>query len=203
MPTGYTAEIYEGKNPSLRDFILTCVRGMGVAITLRDEPLSTPIPRHFEPETFHVDRLAEAQRRYAGLLHLTDEECAVRAKAQFDGAVAAKAEAKARYERLSKDYKAMIHQVSTWECPESLSSLKQFMLDQLHESLKHDCHDPDAPNSYYATPQLKSAMEWRAEAIEKAGKDIDYHARGQREADERIAGRNSYLDDLFGALPDD
>jgi len=44
MPTGYTAEIYEGeKEVTFEKFALTCARAFGACITIRDEPMSASI----------------------------------------------------------------------------------------------------------------------------------------------------------------
>ena len=42
MPTGYTAFIEDGDITTGREFLLLCSRNFGVAIDVRDEPLSVP-----------------------------------------------------------------------------------------------------------------------------------------------------------------
>lgn len=44
MPTGYTAFIEDGDITTGREFLLLCSRNFGVAIDVRDEPLSVPTP---------------------------------------------------------------------------------------------------------------------------------------------------------------
>lgn len=43
MPSGMTADIYEGKDVSLRDYLMTVGRGMGFAILQRDDDSSEPV----------------------------------------------------------------------------------------------------------------------------------------------------------------
>ena len=49
MPTGYTSDLYEGKNISFTEFALQCSRAFGATIDQRDDgrdaPLRLPIPR--------------------------------------------------------------------------------------------------------------------------------------------------------------
>ena len=42
MPTGYTAKIVDGQ--SFPDYVKTCLRAMGVCVSMRDLPMDTPIP---------------------------------------------------------------------------------------------------------------------------------------------------------------
>lgn len=52
MPTGYTAFIEDGDITTGREFLLLCSRNFGVAIDVRDEPLSVPTPTKFEPDPY-------------------------------------------------------------------------------------------------------------------------------------------------------
>ena len=45
MPTGYTAYIEDGDITTGKDFLMLCSRAFGVAIDVRDEPLSVPTDR--------------------------------------------------------------------------------------------------------------------------------------------------------------
>ena len=49
MPTGYTTYIKDGDITTGKDFLKLCLRNFGVAINMRDEPLSKPVPNQFEP----------------------------------------------------------------------------------------------------------------------------------------------------------
>ena len=44
MPTGYTSYIQDGDITTGKDFLKLCLRNFGVAINMRDEPLSKPVP---------------------------------------------------------------------------------------------------------------------------------------------------------------
>ena len=53
MPTGYTAYIKDGDITTGKDFLKLCLRNFGVAIDMRDEPLSKPVPTQFEPNPYY------------------------------------------------------------------------------------------------------------------------------------------------------
>ena len=57
MPTGYTAGIEDGTITTGKDFLKLCTRAFGIAMDLRDEPLSVPTPAKFEPDTYYRDRV--------------------------------------------------------------------------------------------------------------------------------------------------
>jgi hypothetical protein len=64
MPTGYTSKIATGEMTSLRHFILTCARGMGALVHMRDEPSDAILPLRLEPDTsYHDDEIARAPKR--------------------------------------------------------------------------------------------------------------------------------------------
>lgn len=63
MPTGYTVKIYNGEKVSGKDFLMTCARNFGTCITMRDEPLSKPIPDKFEPSKFYENELKKEASR--------------------------------------------------------------------------------------------------------------------------------------------
>lgn len=66
MPTGYTAFIEDGDITTSKEFLLLCLRNFGIAIDVRDEPLTVPTPTHFKPCVY-------AQNRYiAAIEHLKE-----------------------------------------------------------------------------------------------------------------------------------
>ena len=58
MPTGYTADIYEGNDVSFRDFALKCARAFGACIEQRDDDANDK-PKLIEKtkDNYHIKRL--------------------------------------------------------------------------------------------------------------------------------------------------
>jgi hypothetical protein len=103
MPTGYTSDLYGGKEQDFRSFALSCARAFGALITMRDDPVDTPIPERFEPSTYSDRELSRAQDRLIELSDLTEAEADREAATAFHDVLAAweegEEERKARCER--------------------------------------------------------------------------------------------------------
>ena len=195
MPTGYTAGVVDGTVTDLRTFALTCARGMGALIMMRDEPSSAEVPRRFEPQTtYHDERLVSARARLAELdaMSEADREAAcgnhnAQVKADRTRATEENTEKRNRYN-------SMIAKVVQWEgAPEGL---KEFMLEQLRSSREFDCGGD--PTEYMPAPV--EVTEWYREELRKAARDIEYHEGERAKEIGRTAERNAWLSRLFASL---
>lgn len=195
MPTGYTADVADGKVADFRTFALTCARAFGATVMQRDEPIDSP-PRHREPSDYHIKALAAARAEEERLLALTDDEALVemleeRAKADEYASdyVARKAEQRARYE-------AMLAEVDAWQPPTAdHAEMKKFMREQITESIRFDCGD------YAPTiPPLMTAAAWIATKRAKAARDVAYHSEKNAKEIERCADANAWIDALYASL---
>lgn len=196
MPTGYTAAIYEGKNPTFEEFALDCARAFGALILLRDSDKSEPIPQ-FEPSTeYDEERLAFAIPRLAEVNAWTDEEADAQAIAVFDEAVREWSQRQNERLTLRMRYMAMLDQVRAWEPPtEDHRALKNFMDAQLCESIEHDCR-----SSFPKAPTAQTGAEYRQAEILRLQWDIDNARKHIAEEIERTESRNAWVAALFGSL---
>jgi hypothetical protein len=196
MPTGYTADVVDGKIVSLRDFALLCARGMGALITMRDDPFDAPIPERFEPSDYHTQKLEAVRAERQRLYNMTNAEAEAAARAEFDEKVAAKAQWEAGKVETRNRYNAMIAKVVQWEgAPEGL---KEFMLEQLRSGRDFDCPDRD---TYWDEPVEKTGAEWRGDRLAKVQREIEYHAVEGAKERERTEGRNAWIAQLRASLP--
>lgn len=203
MPNGYTAAIYEGKKPTLREFILTSLRGMGVCISMRTDAPDAPIPEAFEPSGYYQESIATAQSRVAELEAMDAAQIEAAAKTAHQKSVDRYAQWREKNTRLIRDYDDMIAQVRAWECPSLLDSFKDTMLKWLQESKNFDTSDPDDPKCYYQPPQRERPEEWYADELAEAHRSLEYAYKGWSEELERTRERNEYLAAVWGSLPDD
>ena len=61
MPTGYTEDIYNGKDVTFKDFALKCARAFGACVHQRDDDANDP-PKLREPNTgYYEERLKKAK----------------------------------------------------------------------------------------------------------------------------------------------
>ncbi len=194
MPTGYTCHVVDGKITEFPDFALSCARAFGALISMRDEPSDAPIPDAFTPSTYNETRLAECRIKLAELNSMTAEQVTTRCEATF-------AEAKASYDKYEADcieqdnrLDVMLKKVQEWTPPTAGHvEMKNFMIDQLTISKRGD---------YRPIPPIKmEPAVWHRDQIEKALKDIEYHAGEQAKEVERAAGRTEWLKQLRASLP--
>lgn len=180
MPTGYTADVGNGKVTDFRTFALRCARQFGATIMQRDDPMDEP-PKHREPSDWnareHVKALAEVER----LASMTTAEAAVWME-----------EERAAVDAENARYQAMLREVKAWVAPTpDHEAMKKFMADQIESSCSEWVRDFP-----YQTP-----AEWLAAKRTKAARDVQYHSTKHAEEIERCAASNAWIDALYASLP--
>lgn len=197
MPTGYTAHVADGEITSLRGFAMLCARGMGALITMRDEPLSAPLPEKLEPNlAYYGPELEKAQALLAELPGLTAEECDARAMAEYDRDKAWRVEATDRQNAQRERYVRLLGEVEAWDC--RAEGLKDFMLDQLRKSIEFDC---GVDYMERAPQRPMTGEEWRAWATSEAAQKVARYSEEVRKEHERTHARNAWLTALRESLP--
>lgn len=194
MPSGYTYDIT--KNPSLtaREFILRCARAFGACIMQRDDDIGEP-PKRREPDRYHDNELKKAVARLGELLTMSNEQAQSIVDAEYTSELV-------RYDRDSvkcasdrASYARMRSRIAAWSPPTSEhENLKKFMLEQIDESARWDCHDPERPVK-------KAAEEWLEAERERARWDIEYHSKHAVEERARCKEANDWIDALYASLP--
>lgn len=210
MPSGYTSAIYDGKDVTLRDFILTCARGMGALITMRDEPFDKPIPDEFPPCTsYHDEAIAKARERLARITKGDRMELLREKQDEYNERLQQWWEAKRESDALKKRYEDMMEKVLAWEPPTpDHEGLKKLMIDQLSQSLEHDCHyskfdtPKDDPYRGMYGPEEKSLDQWIEDERAAAIKEIEYHIEQRNNEIERARSRTEWVQQLKAALPE-
>jgi hypothetical protein len=174
MPTGYTSKIHDGEAVSFPQFAMTCARAFGALIEMRDEDLTAPIPQEFTPSPYYTEARVRAAERLAEVKAWTPEQ----ARAEAAEQVAAIEKSNARARDLREKYAAMAAEAEAWLPPTpDHEELKRFMLQQLHESARFDCHEMEAPappdGAAYQAQQITSAREAVARARQHQAEEIE------------------------------
>ncbi len=194
MPTGYTADVGDGKVTELRTFALRCARAFGAAVTQRDDPMDEE-PKHREESTFHVKELAKADVELARLLEVDMAE-AGREMVQEAHEIRER-EARWQGERREQRerYESMLEAVGTWLPPTpDHDGLKEFMQQQLNESIKHDCYTSELG-------ELESDVhKWLLGKRIKAVESLAYSHKSLLEEQERVRNANAWIDALYESL---
>lgn len=197
MPTGYTSDLYEGKDVTVSDFILGCARAFGALVTMRDEPLDAPIPEEFEPSSYHADKIAEAEATLREMETISAGEMDRRAQADYRQALKRWQERRHEAAERRQRYEDMLEQVQQWRPPTAEHvGLQKFMVDQLEQSIKFDCS-----MDYDNRPALLTPAQWLIQQSEKAQHDIEYHRREHEKEVERATERSRWVKALRESLP--
>src|ERR1022692_3329241 len=131
MPTGYTADVVDGKVTEFRDFALCCARAFSALIMMRDEPSSTPIPAEIAPDTSYYDgRIVEAEAALAILDSMTEAQASAAAQAAHEKAVAYRTKYLAGKGAAVARINSMLEKVRAWKNPHDHERMKSFMIDQ-------------------------------------------------------------------------
>lgn len=194
MPTGYTADVEDGKLTDFRTFALRCARAFGACVMQRDDNFHDP-PQHREPTDHHVKAIEAAKTRIAELEAMTPaaiESAAFDAHfktlAEWEGAVKRTKEQNARHE-------AMIVKVKAWMPPSAEHvALKTFMLEQL-ETSKHEMS-----GSWWKKPEAEMPGEWHQVRLKNAREDVEYHEKKNAEELARCKVANEWIDALYASL---
>lgn len=195
MPTGYTANVADGKITDLRSFAMQCARGMGALIMMRDESWSAPIPERFEPSDYYAKKVQEGKAERDALYAMSNDDADRAAKAEYQEKLAAKEAYLDGKKEMRSRYEAMIALVEAWQfAPEGL---KEFMLEQLHTGMNFDC---GGDGSYWEEVELLSGAEWKAKKLERVQQSIIRDAAEHAKEIERTESRNAWIAQLRASL---
>ncbi len=196
MPTGYTADVADGKVTDFRTFALRCSRAFGATIMQRDNPMDE-LPQHRVESDFYARELDKDVAELTRFQAMSDAEAqmAMEAEAadirqQRDEYQAEKAEKRARYE-------AMLTEVERWEAPTpDHINFKDFMRKQLLESIDFDCSDFIYPKE----PTITDAVLWRLGKCGQLARDIARDREEIAKERERCRNANAWIDALYESL---
>ena len=187
MPTGYTSDLYEGKDIAFPDFVMKCARASDALIDMRDDSMDATIPEKFEASSYHTDQLEKAVADVARIKAWDDTEADSqsqlaydRAQREYEGLLAGKAAMRERYE-------TMLAQVKAWTPPTSEHrDLKDFMVKQLEESIRYDCS-----TDYLPVPECLTGAAYKEQRLHSARRNVSYHTEhgeaDKKRAEERTA----------------
>lgn len=197
MPTGYTADIYEGKKVTLKDYIMLCARQFGACITMRDDPLSVPIPEEFQPDDYHLKQIERIEKELKELRDnpKSPKEWEEEYQKAYAKAINEYGEREYQKAKLKLRYENMIMEVSNWEPPtKDHHNLKEFALRQLKESMEFDT------STYpFKFPEMNEWVICKSTGSELL-KDLAYHKEQYAEEVVRCQKRNQWIKDLRGSL---
>lgn len=197
MPTGYTADVQDGKVTKFSDFAWRCARAFGALITMRDDPGSAAIPGAFKVDDYYAKSAQDDEVKIGRVLLMADVDCEAAALKAHTDAVAYAAEYAETKKLQRARYQAMIAKVEAWTPPsQDHEGMKKFMLKQLAESLEFDCGGDYSPT----VEPLLSGHDWRLRQLALANESLIRSRESLRKEEERVATRNKWIRELRESL---
>lgn len=198
MPTGYTAAITE--TMQFREFAMKCARAFGALITMRDDPSDAPIPEEFKPDSYHADAIAKAEADLKELREMDDATKERRARSAFEAKSKQHVESLEESRATRRRYDRMLREVRDWTPPTpDHQGLKDFMIQQLEESIRFDCWE-EGDSEWRKPPKYLGPGDWWAQQVDQANRDVAYHTREQKAEEDRAAMRTKWVKELRGSL---
>lgn len=198
MPTGYTDAITA--DMTLEQFTMRCARAFGALIMMRDDSLDAQIPEEFTPDAFYYERVETAKAKVQQVASMTIAEAADSLQDENEQ------RAKTLAERIQRDadtrakYERMLAMVDAWEPPtRDHHGLKEFMQQQIRDSIKWDCREPEWYSDLYGPLEMTPA-EWLARLQRNAAEDLRRAEESLAEERDGQRGRTEWVRALRGSF---
>lgn len=196
MPTGYTSRIEDGA--TFEEFILNCAKAFGACISMRDEPMSKPIPEKFKETSFYKERYEEAVSKLKDLEKMSFHEAEKLAEAEYLSEVKRQKEFIDKIDKIENLYEEMLIKVNEWTPPSTEHlGLKKFMIEQIDISM-----DKGSMRGYYDRnkPIKLNGTQWLFNQIQKVKENIKYHMEEWVKETERNNSKNEWIQQLRDSI---
>lgn len=196
MPTGYTAYIEDGKITTGKEFLKLCTRAFGIAIDLKDAPLSVPTPAHFKSDTYYKERYDKALEELNKANNLTFEEAKIQMKNAYEERISDYKRYTEREIAMNEKYAKVRNEVETWNPPtEDHQGLKRFALEQIDMCVtKQKCIDEYLEKSKEVFDDSDEAVEkYISYNIRYCKEELDRAYKSWKEELERTEKKNIWM----------
>ena len=198
MPSGYTSDIYDGRDTSFVNFAKRCSRAFGARVGEKENGLYA----EYEPrliDDYKLKHLSKSIEDYNESLTRTPEQW----QKLYDEAMAhmdeMDAEIASRGEELAGRYLPVLEKAKAWEPPtEDHVEFKKFMIDQLEDSIRFD--GADAEREPMERPSFD---EWVRDSKKSSERMVSIYAKSMFDAVENAIKSNTWVEVLFDSLVED
>lgn len=136
MPTGYTANVANGKITSLKDYIESCIPAF--MIYFRDKNnINAREPLKFD--FYYANALAKAEKKYADFMNSSEEEKILLYKEYLDERIDYANKRLIENKETISRYKNMLSKLANFKSPSAAhDNFVKFLTSQLHQSIEYD-----------------------------------------------------------------
>ena len=203
MPTGYTAHIEDGEITTGKEFLKLCTRAFGVAISVRDEPLSVPTPSSFEPSPFYKESYDRALKKLEEVNKMTFDEAKIQMRADYEKRISDYKYYAERETAMNEKYAKVRKEVEEWIPPtEEHEGLKKFALEQIDMSMtKQKYIDEYLEKSKEEFDDSDEAVkDYINDIIDYYQRDIERSYKSWQEELERTRNKNEWMTKFLESL---
>lgn len=203
MPTGYTAHIEDGEITTGKEFLKLCTRAFGIAIDVKDEPLSTPTPSSFEPSPFYKESYDRALNKLEEVNKMTFEEAKIQMRADYEKRISDYKAYAERETAMNEKYAKVRKEVEEWIPPtEEHEGLKKFALEQIDMSMtKQKYIDEYLEKSKEEFDDSDEAVkDYINDIIDYYQRDIERSYKSWQEELERTRSKNEWMQKFLESL---
>lgn len=191
MPTGYTYSIYD--DISFENFVLSCARNFGALIHMRDESNEAHATLR-ELSNYYTESLKSAEVKLQYFKNLSKEQIEHECYKANDEMLKEYNEQESKRQKQLSQLLVMKNKVIAWKPPtEEHNKLKEFMLNQINETINFDCSPPK-------TFEASKPSQWIKNHIESCEWNIEYYTKKVVENSNRTNGTNQWIIDLYKSL---
>jgi len=188
MPTGYTYEVKDGNVTEFREFALRCARAMGAGVTQRDEDSGSQIKLR-KVDEYYLDRVEVCSEDIETAERQGDDYWAKLQEESIAKATAYRQEYVAERDRTRSRYESMLEQARSWEPPtEEHRGLKDFMIQQLEDSIEFDCGSYEP-----SVPEALPVSEYRKQELGRMSEELSSALKRLAEETERVRSQNEWV----------
>ena len=201
MPSGITSAIYEGKDVTLRDYLMQVGRSMSMAIMQREDDQDEPVKLRQEskyPRLYVAEHQAELDR----LRTMSPSEAEHAARQEFTEATKRYEKTRADKVSLRKRYEDMLSQVEAWEPDPKVAYLKDQAAKYLRESIDFDVGRDGEDMRYYPKPERLTGPVWLKTKVADEERSLERAKKTVVEEIERVADFNGHIEAFLRSLPD-
>lgn len=179
---------------NFEQFVMTCARGFGLLIHMRDSSLDAVIPDVIEPDSYHREELARCEEALTKLSSTPDSQLAIQIVAQRKATNAEIEKSNAEIRVEFGILKSMRAELDRWNPPTELQEMKDSIVKWVEEPLSEKRELEELDES-----PIDVGHE-RAEHVKHILISIEYHRKHWEDNQRLATERNDLLQKLRESL---
>lgn len=203
MATYYTNKIIDGEITTVEDFVKICAGEFGVTIDVGDigtEPKYVPK----KVDSFYGVRIEECKRKLDELGEMSDEEIIANREEELQHGIEICRNKIRLAEKNATTLVNFIKEIFDWDPPtKEHYKLKEFMINQLHDTIKHDCdieHFRYNLSELYQESFTLDAENIRKTLMTKINDDLKYYVELFERETNRATETNIWAEQLLNSF---